>query len=136
MTGMSALALLLLHTQWNRHARREPLPRLTDPAGVRWPLLAAKDAFAGSSDFGSRSGMIRELIWRLAMTGVGTLVLAAVIFCTVPRLGGALWHASPIAQRSIIGIGFTDTITLGQLGDVLESREHVMWVELSERATA
>ena len=31
--------------------------------------------------------MIRELIWRLAMTGAGTLVLAAVIFCTVPRLG-------------------------------------------------
>ena len=56
MTGMSALALLLLHTQGSRHARREPLPRLTDSAGVRWPLLAAKDAFAGSSDGGSRRG--------------------------------------------------------------------------------
>ena len=133
MTGMSALALLLLHTQWSRHARREALPRLTNPAGVRWPLLAAKDAFAGSSDLGSRPGMIRELIWRLAMTGVGTLVLAAVIFCTVPRLGRAAWRASPAAQRSIIG--FNDTITLGQLGSVLESRQHVMWVELTNRAT-
>ncbi len=133
MTGMSALALLLLHTQGSRHARREPLPRLTDSAGVRWPLLAAKDAFAGSSDGGSRAGMIRELIWRLATTGAGTLVLAAAIFCTVPRLGRAAWRASPKPQGSIVG--FSDAIALGQLGSVLESREHVMWVELTNQAT-
>ena len=129
MTGVSALALLFLYSQGIRYRRERELPRPLRAGGSRGPHSAAEAAFTGSSVGGGRAGIVAELFQRLAMLGLGTLVLATVIFFTVPRRGYPAWRGAMFAQPIV---GFTDTVALGQLGEVLESREEVMRVELTE----
>ena len=51
-----------------------------------------------------------------------------VIFFTVPRLGRPAWRGAILAPRSLVG--FSDSVTLGEMGEILESREEVMRVQL------
>ena len=91
LTGLSAMALLFLHSQWSRYQRGAAPPR--PPPGRRWPLPAAPSAFTTSAVGSSRSGIVGELFLRLGMLGLGTVVLTAVIFFTVPRRGHSAWRA-------------------------------------------
>ena len=71
-----------------------------------------------------------ELFRRLATLGLGTLLLAALIFFIVPRPGRAAWRGAMLFPKSLVG--FSDKITLGQLGEILESHEEVMRVQLTD----
>ena len=130
LTGLSALALLFLHSQWSRYQRGAVPPRPAQGPGSRWPLLAAPSVFTTSAVGSSRSGIVGELFLRLGMLGLGTVVLTAVIFFTVPRRGHSAWRGALQTPRTVVG--FNDTVTLGQLGLILESREKVMRVQLDD----
>ena len=70
---------------------------------------------------------------RLATLGFGTLLLAALIFFIVPRPGRTAWRGAMLFPKSLVG--FSDKITLGQLGEILESHEEVMRVQLTDPQT-
>ena len=136
MAGLSALALLLQQVQWSRYqagpdSGRPAQPEQPEPPES--PNAATEAVFSDSCAADSGAGIVGELFQRLAMVGVGTLVLTLVIFFTVPRLGHPAWRGVLPSPRSTVG--FSDTVTLGQLGEILESREEVMRVQLTYAAT-
>ena len=59
--------------------------------------------------------------------GLQTLGLTLVLFFAVPRFGLQAWRG-PIAQPQPL-VGFTDKVTLGELGQIIESHEAVMRVQ-------
>jgi transglutaminase-like putative cysteine protease len=134
IVGMSALALSFLYSQWSRYQRSDELPQPAPaPVGCRWPLLAAESAFSSSAAGSSRAGIVAELFMRLTMMAAGVLVLTLVIFFTVPRLGRPAWKGALLNPKTTVG--FSDTVKLGDMGQILESREEVMRVQLFEQST-
>lgn len=63
----------------------------------------------------------------LTGTFVVTLAVAAAIFFVVPRIRSQAWALGN--RAAVTEVGFSSEITLGQLGDVLESEELVMRTE-------
>jgi protein-glutamine gamma-glutamyltransferase len=130
MVGLCGLTLLMLYSESERHAssqgtgtspRSEPVPRPT--AGEAAQFIPG---VAGTN----RAGLVGELFARLGMFGMGTLVLSMVIFFTVPRVGGPAWRSAAPALRRVVG--FSDQVRLGEMGEILESREEVMRIELTQ----
>jgi len=131
--GLSALVLLFLVRERRRHrpaASRWP-PRA---AGGRWPLAGQESAFTDSvSASAGQAGIGRELRRRVMRMGVGTLALTMVIFFTLPRWGRHPWRGATAGARHTVG--FSDRVTLGELGTILESPEEVLRIQLSDFAT-
>ncbi len=125
-------ASLALQASMGQRPATNPDPVFPDAPGSRWPVAAAA-AFANSSVGSSRAGLVRELFLRLATLAAGTLVLTLVIFFTVPRLGHSAWRGATVNMKTVVG--FSDSVLLGQLGEILESREEVMRVQLIEPHT-
>jgi hypothetical protein len=128
--GLSALVLLFLLRQWHRYRPTAPLPQRA--AAGRWPLAGLQSAFVSASAGTAWAGIGRELFGRLTVMGLGTLLLTLLMFFTVPRFGQATWQSALIDERHVVG--FTDTVTLGELGEVVESPEEVMRLQLLEQS--
>ncbi|MBN2294729.1 MAG: DUF3488 domain-containing protein [Pirellulales bacterium] len=72
----------------------------------------------------------RELFVRVAMLGVGTLILTAAAFFTLPRLGQPAWRGQNVAPRR--SVGYSYEVTLGELGLIIENPEEVMRIKFSD----
>ena len=141
IVGIFALALLVLYGQWGRHHGQSRVgfsppsgsgglkPALLSP---RWPLAAMHSRFSSEPAGTGRSGVVGELFARLALVSLGALLLAAIIFSTVPRPQLSAWRGD--SGKTISVVGFTDQITLGWLGDTLESPQEVMQLRLVDPA--
>lgn len=129
LTGISALALLSTYRQWQRSRPEAKSPRPPGGAG-RWPLDRRPSSFAGTAAGRPHSALGREWFARLATMGFGTLVVAALMFFAVPRVGARAWRGAVAAARQVVG--FDDRVVLGELGQIIESREEVMRVWLSD----
>jgi len=77
--------------------------------------------------------VVPELFARLSLTAFGALVLAGVIFYTAPRLRLSAWHGE--SRQVLATVGFNDQITLGGLGETIESRQEVMQLKLLDKAS-
>lgn len=130
LVGLSALALLFLYRQWNRYRPAAELPPSSAGDG-RWPLAGRGSTFTSSPAGRGRGGVGRELFGRLGMMGLGTLALTILLFFTVPRFGRTAYRGAAVDTRRVVG--FSDTVTLGELGSVIESREEVMRVWLTDQ---
>jgi len=130
--GLAALVLLFLLRQWRHYGLVPPLPQRPAAAG-RWPLAGAGAAFAGATAGTAWAGIGRELFGRLTIMASGTLCLTLLMFFTVPRFGQATWQSAIIAERHVVG--FDDTVTLGELGEIVESSEEVLRLQLLEHST-
>ena len=97
------------------------------------PNAAAEAVFSDSCAAGSGTGIVGELFQRLGMVGIGTLVLTLVIFFTVPRRAVQAWRGALPSPKTTVG--FSDTVRLGDLGEILESREEVIARKLTYGAT-
>lgn len=133
LVGLCGLTLLLLYSEWSRHRTGREPPREADSAGTRWPLAAGRPGFTSTPAGSSRAGLVGELFARLGLIGAGTLGLTLVIFFTVPRLGQPAWRVAAVTPRSVVG--FSDKVTLGEMGEILESRDEVMRIQLIDPAT-
>jgi transglutaminase-like putative cysteine protease len=156
LVGMLALTLLVMHSQWERQqgeldGRKKQTtraftfsftraaPRVSgrlataESGSGRWPLAAMPSSFAGAPAGTTRSGVVSELFARLAILCVGALLLAGVIFSTVPRPHLSAWHGE--GTKSITTVGFDDKITLGTLGEAIENPQEVMQLKLVDPAT-
>ena len=136
LLGFSAMTLLLMYRQWAHH-RPAALSAGTQRASSvpRWPLSLVRPEFTGLPSGSGHAGIGNDLLRRWGRMGLQTLGLTLVLFFAVPRLGlqawrGAIAHPQPL-------VGFTDKVTLGELGRITESHEPVMRVQFyreSDRA--
>jgi len=73
----------------------------------------------------------------VSAAGVGALCIASLFFMLIPRLWlfdpGDLDDADNSPLRPLTG--FTETVELGEIREILESTDHVMSVEVVDRAT-
>jgi hypothetical protein len=133
LIGSSALTLLCLHRVWSDYrssAGREP------PAGAsgEWPLAGEESGFASTPGGSSRSGIGRELYGRLSTIALGSFAITLILFYTVPRSTQSSWRRTSVLARPKHVVGFDDRVTLGELGQIIESPERVMEIELEDRA--
>ncbi len=125
LTALGAVVLLFLHCERLRHPGSAGLP----PAQIapRWPLTGQLAQFASPPPGPVR--VQRELFRQLLRIGVATLALSIPVFLTVPRIGQSAWRGVGMAPRHVVG--FSDHITLGDLGRVIESPEEVLHVRFT-----
>ncbi|MBN2475315.1 MAG: DUF3488 domain-containing protein [Pirellulales bacterium] len=134
LVGFSSLSLLWMHRQWLRFRAAEALPANPPPdAEKRWPLSGQRPQFSCRLGGRDREGIGRELFSRLTRMGFGTLVLTLLMFLTLPRFGRTAWRGAVLAPKHVVG--FSDEVQLGELGEIIESREEVMRVWLRDEAT-
>ena len=133
------LSLLLTYGESSAKARPVARPPAPDPGSGRWPLAGQVSSFT-SSGGGGTAGFGWELWFRLVgMTG-WTLLLAAVAFAAVPRLGFRItdwkaisWEGEGSGTRR--SVGFNDSVKLGDLGFVIQDPDKVLDIELVDHAT-
>ena len=130
-TALLALALLCLLSEGLRYR-----PKATDVSGAKraagtQPLgKLSQEAEATAADGGMLLGGIlpgRELFVRVGMLGLGTLILTAAAFFTLPRLGQPAWRGQNVGLRR--SVGFSNDVALGELGEIIENPEEVMRVQ-------
>jgi len=131
LAGLLALALLCVVRQMQLY-RPAPVKRAA-PSARRWPLGAAAPTFSSTPAVGKLTGAGWELFGRVFWMGLGTLMLTLVLFATVPRMGYTAWRGAVVGQRQTVG--FSDTVTLGELGTIIESREEVLRLQLLDPTT-
>jgi protein-glutamine gamma-glutamyltransferase len=103
-----------------------PLTRQAEQSR-RWPLSARQAEFTSVPGGSSHAGVGRDLFGRLSRMGFHTMALTLVLFFAVPRFALVAWQG-PLAAKPQPLVGFTDQVTLGELGSIIESHEAVMQV--------
>jgi len=96
------------------------------PARERWFDEAVAGQLGGPA--------VNRTMWRLiALSCVLTMVLTALIFSVVPRYHRAAWQG--FAATTIRMVGYSDEVTVGDLGPVVQNPEVVMRVQLFDPET-
>jgi len=127
LLGFSAMTLLLQYRQWERHRPGSEKPKIgVSGLKSRWPAAANPTGFDSLPGGGSHAGIGSDLFRRLGRMGVHTLALTLVLFFAVPRFGQLAWRGPVVHPQSLVG--FSDTVELGELGQIIESRDEVMRV--------
>jgi hypothetical protein len=127
-----SLALLMLNRQGDsirsKSEMKSPAKEKTPAAGPasRWPMIDRQPDFDGSETVSSRQGVVGELFRRLFGISVRTLGLTMVLFIVVPRYGQVGWRGGISPPKATVG--FNDQVTLGELGQIIESPSEVMRV--------
>jgi len=133
--GFSSLTLIQLDREASRYGDGV-LPRPAAIPGRRWPLAGQTAVFTSaalSRGTTVASGLTPELLRRLARLVLGTLAVTMLLFLTVPRLGGAAWRGPLAAPHSVVG--FSKKVTLGKLGETIESEQDVLRVRFVDAAS-
>lgn len=131
LVGLSALALFFFYRQWSHYRAAVDSPPTATAAERRWPLARQQPHFASVPSGRGRAGVCGELFGRLAGIGLGTLGLTSLLFFTVPRFGRPAWRGAAAAPQHVVG--FSEKVTLGEMGEIIESREEVMRVWFTTR---
>jgi len=129
--GLSALVLLFLHRERSRFRLEAGPGPDTQGKGRRWPLAGRKPTFAATA--AAHAGQGRELPGRVARMALGTLALALVFFFVCPRWGHNPWRGAGAA--SLLRVGFSDKVTLGELGSIIENPQEVLRIRFLDDAT-
>ncbi len=132
LLGFSAMTLLLLHSQWERHGRG------VQGSGFRVRASGSPGDRVGGGEFTGQPAVSQEaalgphLFRRLGFMGLQTVGLTLVLFFALPRFGQLSWRSAVVSTQPVVG--FSDRVTLGALGQIIESREAVMQVRFRRRA--
>jgi protein-glutamine gamma-glutamyltransferase len=108
--------------------------RSVPTTGLRWPWIDQEPQFVGIPAESGRQGVGRELIRRLARMSFFTFGLTLVLFILVPRFGqfGVSGGAALRSQRMV---GFSDQVTLGVMGQLIENSDEVLRIRFLDHAT-
>jgi hypothetical protein len=136
LLGFSAMTLLLLYRQWDRYRPRDAAtgdslanPPADTPAArstARWSLAGQRSDFVSMPGGNGQAALCRDLFLRLGRMGLHSLALAMVLFFSLPRFGQLAWRGAGAKPRALVG--FSDKVVLGELGQIIESRDEVMRV--------
>ncbi len=127
LAGLSTMVLLFLVKQ-----HREFLPADSDARGRDSPAPADvrfRPALAGPP----RSAIQFDLFRCLCSMAVFTLLFTALVFFVTPRFGYGAWRGTGGKMKTLVG--FSDSVVLGEMGDMLESSEVVLQLTLLDAAT-
>ena len=138
LLGFSAMTLLMLHRQWERYrAANDPAaPAAVAETGVatRWPLTGQRTdlaALQGRRGHAPESAASCSAAW----AGSACRRWPSRRCCSSRFRGpGAFFGGVPIIKTQPV-VGFNETVTLGQLGQMIESRDEVMRVRFSDYIT-
>ncbi len=129
----AAVGTALRQSTFGPRAAARSAAKRTATTARRWPLGELAPAFSSTPAVGKLSGAAWELFGRVCWMGLGTVALTLVLFATVPRLGHTAWRGAVVGQRQTVG--FSDTVSLGELGTIIESREEVLRLQLLDPQT-
>lgn len=128
VVGVAACSLfyLLRESRTELGAVGAPSGLVSDP-GTRW-----------WSDFASADPPLESalgLSWalQLILLMCGALALSALFFLAVPRSGGPTWQ--PTAGSASLQVGVTESIKLGEVGQVFENPETTMRAQFTNYIT-
>lgn len=122
-TALSGMFLLFLHLE--RPATDADALEPLLPKGSRWPLGRQSAVFQSPQP--GRLPVEREMFWRLFKMGMFVLAVSVMVFFTVPRFGHGAWRGAGFGGGS--RTGFSDRVTLGQLGSLIDDPEQVLKIE-------
>jgi len=128
-----AMSAFFLHGERLRvqQAEARAEARTRPAAGARWPLILQPPTF--SSPAVGRIALGWESCYRVLTMGLATLALTALAFFTVPRFGQGAWRGMRESVRS--SVGFSDKVSLGDLGLVLQNPQQVLQLSLYDHGT-
>jgi transglutaminase-like putative cysteine protease len=134
VAGLAAMTLLFFYRERNLFGQAAEAPAEAPTPPGRWPLASWQSSFAGTPAGASdRSAVGGELWRRLGRVAGGTVLLTAVIFFALPRLGNSAWRGPGAALRK--SVGFSDQVMLGELGSIIENRQEVLRIRFFEDQT-
>ena len=135
-TALSALLLLFLHGERpdfetsGRPASACPAPA-GQSGGGRWPLAAQRATVSCAA--GGWIPVQGAMFPRLLTMGIVVLGISILVFFTVPRVGRGAWRGGRGSMLSMVG--FSDKVTLGELGKIIEDPAEVLRMSLFDPAT-
>jgi transglutaminase-like putative cysteine protease len=101
---------------------------------MRWPLMGQTAEFTCRSSGEGSAALGRDLYGRMGRMVLHALILAMVLFFAVPRLGQTTWRGA-VSATTVPMVGFSEHVSLGQLGSIIESPDKVMQVRFYDPAT-
>ena len=108
-----------------RPLARPLVPRPSPLAPIRVSAILPADP--------ARELLGRGIFRRTLGIGVGTLIVAAVCFFSMPRFGRSMWAGG--GSRGTASIGYSPSVKLGDLGPLLQNPELVMRVKFRDERT-
>jgi protein-glutamine gamma-glutamyltransferase len=165
LLGFSAMALLLLYRQRERDEPRTLSRMLTletvkqaagskptsanaakdgrreasvslfhgQQSAARWPLALQQTSFVSASGGNPLAAIGSDLFANLGRMGLYTLAFTFLLFFAVPRFEQFAWRGPIVNPEPLVG--FSDKVTLGELGQIIESSDKVMQVRFSDYYT-
>jgi transglutaminase-like putative cysteine protease len=135
--GLSALSRFYLYREAVRSSQQTE--SVVEP--VFWPLVwrrrtvsEEETAFTASRQVDLASATRhRGIMWIVARMGLASLLLTVLVFFSIPRFGQSAWRAAGGAPQRVVG--FSQNVTLGALGEVIQSPQVVMRLQLVDDAT-
>lgn len=129
LAGLSTSVLLFLVKEHREFASAGGSPG-TAPQAERM----AGEATTWSVCVGSpRSALRGDLLRCLTSMAVFTLIFSMFLFFTTPRLGYGAWRGAGGSVRT--AVGFSDSVILGEMGEMLEDPQIVLQLTLLDAAT-
>ncbi len=130
ITATWTLSVFSLHQVQGRFAAAPAA--VSVPAGPAW--LRPTAVISGWQLDANQQWINPRFVLGVAGAAVGALGVGAIFFLLIPRLW--LFDPSGLDNDPLNPLtGFTETVQLGEIGDILESTEHVMSVEIIDRET-
>ncbi len=130
-TTLLALTLLCLLREELRYRRKSPGASDAETAvGLESHEKRPREPETATPSDGLLSSVLfpgRELFVRVGMLGLGTLLLTAAAFFTLPRFGQPAWRGQNVEPRR--SVGYSNEVELGELGEIIESPQEVMRVQ-------
>jgi len=126
LAGLSTMVLLFLVKQ-----HREFLPADSDTRD-RDARSAAGACFRPSLAGPPRSAIQFDLFRCLCSMAVFTLFFTVLVFSVTPRFGYGAWRGTGGKMKTLVG--FSDSVVLGEIGDMLENSEVVLQLSLLDAA--
>ncbi|MHC4402804.1 MAG: transglutaminase TgpA family protein [Planctomycetota bacterium] len=123
--------------------RRSPRSAPPSPPGEhRWPLARQKPTLTSPPPAAVEGDAVGWEFWgRLVKMSAWSLVLAPVVFVVLPRFGQLNVSFPRLRQVALKDqnagriVGFSDSVTLGELGELVENPEEVLRVQFHDQAT-
>jgi transglutaminase-like putative cysteine protease len=126
--GVVAFALLLLHVESKRFQRPTAAAAIVPAAGVSQRLMSRRAPELFSNAAPASSGVIaRALVGQAVGIVLLTLGVTAVVFFSLPRWN--IPNREVDSSEPLRTVGFSKTVTLGELGGVVNNPNVVMRVE-------
>ena len=125
LVAIVGFALLLVHTESREltgaGVQQVRTASIAGPARLRGPVLSG-----GAAPVDPRAA-VRGLLALSALVGSVTVVVSAPLFFTLPRWNVS--HVDVVGTEPLRTVGFSNTVLLGELGEVVNNADVVMRIQ-------